>query len=110
MHDFEHDGYKIYDNGDGFQHGGGNFRLASYVAAKPNQAVSFAFCVNSIAIALHEVSPSDEELFQKARMAVVKKFDIGVVANLEEYTFEYNPEEGEFNEVTNASWWIKTPH
>lgn len=110
MYDFEHNGYKVYESSAGFEHGNGNFMIQSYIAAKDNKAYGFAFCINTLAAALQGVNPTEPVLVQKARQTVTQRLDNDEnLTDREEYTFEYDLVDEIFEEVTDATWWIKFP-
>lgn len=109
MHDFEHHGYKVYENSAGFEHGNGSFMIHSYIAVKGDHAYGFAFCINTLAAAIHGFNPNEPVLVEKARDTVTQRLnDEDDLTDREEYTFEYNLDDEIFNAVSDATWWIKS--
>jgi hypothetical protein len=108
---FSHNGYRINDMGQGFRpsqldHG----LVSSYVITKDGQGYGFAFHVNLIATALHNVQFSHTTATELAQQIITARLDSGNLTDRAEYTYDYDLEGTalQFREVSNPPWWISS--
>ncbi len=107
---YEPEKYKDFDiipHSSGFENPGGTLiRIASFIVRKSDLVVVFAFMDGGMLLRMSHPHLKDENLLKRAREIIERYIDSNKLNHLEEYTFEYHPEN--FIESQNPRWWIKT--
>jgi hypothetical protein len=106
---FQHNGFKITDQHDGFMAADNMLGLiASFLAVKGEQVYGFAFAIDPITLALRDIKISQDGFIPLVKQTIMRNLDNGNLQNLGEYTFEYDPDQELFIEVSNPAWWVKS--
>lgn len=103
----DYNDYQILPHSQGFQFSPGTLiRIASFLVVKADMTVGFAFTDGGLLLRMSHTDLKDEVLLEEAKKIIKTSIDNNKIRNLEEYTFEYYP--NNYIEIENALWWTKS--